>query len=115
MAEPTQTPPREVSLEEAIAIAILFQKNDQLAEAEEVYCKILAVEPDHPDALHFAGVLAHQQGRSDEGIELIERSLQLAPEPGGAGDAGDARGGRRRPHLRLRQRLRRAGGCRVPP
>ena len=80
MADETQTPPREVSLEEAIAIAILFQKNEQLAEAEEVYCKILAVEPDHPDALHFAGILAHQQGRSDEGIELIERSLQLLPD-----------------------------------
>ena len=46
-----------------------------------MYCKILAVEPDHPDALHFAGILAHQQGRSDEGIELIERSLQLAARP----------------------------------
>ena len=39
-----------------------------------------SVEPDHPDALHFSGVLAHQQGRSDEGIALIERSLALDPE-----------------------------------
>lgn len=72
--------PREVSLDEALSIAILFQKNGQLAEAEEVYCKILAIEPDHPDALHFAGVLAHQQGRSDEAVELIQRSLELAPD-----------------------------------
>jgi predicted TPR repeat methyltransferase len=79
MAEQTEST-REVSLEEAIAIAVLFQKNGQLAEAEDVYCKILSVEPDHPDALHFAGILAHQQGRSDEGIELIERSLHLLPD-----------------------------------
>ena len=41
---------------------------------------ILEVAPDHPDALHYAGVLAHQQGRSDEAIALIERSLELEPE-----------------------------------
>ncbi|MGH9370488.1 MAG: tetratricopeptide repeat protein [Vicinamibacterales bacterium] len=80
MEHPTPATQREVSFEEAMAIAILFQKNGQLAEAEDVYCKILAIEPDHPDALHFAGVLAHQQGRSDEAIDLIERSLELVPD-----------------------------------
>ena len=32
------------------------------------------------DALHYAGVLAHQQGRSDEAVALIEKSLALAPD-----------------------------------
>jgi len=79
MEQQTATP-REVSLEEAIAIAILFQKNGQLSEAEEVYCKILEVAPDHPDVLHYAGVLAHQQGRTDDAIEFIRRSLDFAPD-----------------------------------
>ena len=39
-----------------------------------------SVAPDHPDALHYAGVLAHQHGRSDEALALIERSLELAPD-----------------------------------
>lgn len=73
-------PAREVSLEEAMAIAILFQKNGQLAEADELYQRILGAAPDHPDALHYAGVLAHQQGRSADAIGLIERSLALAPD-----------------------------------
>jgi predicted TPR repeat methyltransferase len=73
-------PTKEVSLEEALSIGLLFQRNGQLQDAETVYIKILSVEPDHPDVLHYAGILAHQLGRSDEGAELIERSLQLVPD-----------------------------------
>ena len=73
-------PLREVTLEEAMAIAILFQKHGQLADAEDVYRQIRERVPDHPDVLHFSGVLAHQQGRSDEAIALIEQSLALDPE-----------------------------------
>lgn len=69
----------DVSLEEAISIAILFQKNGQLADAEKIYRRILEVIPDHPDVLHYSGVLAHQQGRSDEAVALIRRSLDLEP------------------------------------
>src|SRR5262245_8315904 len=73
-------PPREVSLEEAISIAILYQKNDQLEDAAKLYQKIFEAYPDHPDALHFAGVLAHQQGRSEDGLAMIRRSLELEPQ-----------------------------------
>jgi predicted TPR repeat methyltransferase len=70
---------REVTLDEAMVIAKSFQKRGQLAEAEQIYRKVLDVAPDYPDALHFSGVLAHQQGRSDEAVALIERSLMLEP------------------------------------
>jgi predicted TPR repeat methyltransferase len=78
--EESETPPRELTLEEAVAFAILLQKNDQLVEAQELYRRVLETAPDHPSALHYAGVLAHQQGRSDEGLALIERSLALVPD-----------------------------------
>ena len=71
---------REVTVDEAIAIAVRCQKNGQLAEAEAVYRKVLELTPDHPDVLHYSGVLAHQQGRSDEAIALITRSLELRPD-----------------------------------
>jgi predicted TPR repeat methyltransferase len=60
-----------------MSIALLFQKHGQLGDAEDVYRRILQLVPDHPDALHFSGVLAHQQGRSDEGLALVERSLRI--------------------------------------
>jgi predicted TPR repeat methyltransferase len=78
--EQSETPTRELTLEEAVALAILLQKNEQLAEAQEVYRRVFEMAPNHADALHYAGVLAHQQGRSDEGVALIERSLALAPD-----------------------------------
>jgi predicted TPR repeat methyltransferase len=40
---------------------------------------VLEVAPDRADALHFSGVLAHQQTRGDEAIPLITRSLELEP------------------------------------
>jgi predicted TPR repeat methyltransferase len=79
-AAPAEPELREVPLDEAMSIAILFQQHGKLADAEQVYRKILQLVPDHVDALHFSGVLAHQQGRSDEGRALIERSLSLDPD-----------------------------------
>jgi len=70
----------ELTLDEAVSLAILLQKNGQLAEAREVYRRVLETNPNHPDALHFSGVLAHQEGRSDEAVALIEQSLALAPD-----------------------------------
>ncbi len=46
------SPSRELTLDEAVAFAILLQKNAQLAEAGEVYRRVLEAEPDHPRALH---------------------------------------------------------------
>jgi predicted TPR repeat methyltransferase len=69
-----------VTLDEAIAIAIRLQQNDEWVAAHAIYRKILEAVPDHPDALHFSGVLAHQEGRSEDALRLIERSLQLAPD-----------------------------------
>ena len=72
--------PRAASLPEAMTFVIRCLKNGEFDEGEEVCRKILAVAPDHPDALHYAGVLAHENGRSDEALALIERSLELAPD-----------------------------------
>src|SRR4026207_694698 len=78
--EPSESSTRALTLEEAVSFAVILQKNEQLAEAHELFRRILETAPDHPRALHYAGVLTHQQGRSDEALALIERSLALAPE-----------------------------------
>ncbi len=78
--EPSKPIERELTLEEALVIAIQLQKNEQLAEAEAVYSRILKVAPNHGQALHYAGVLAYQQGRSTEATVLIEKSLELIPD-----------------------------------
>lgn len=76
----TSDPPsRELTIDEAIAVAIGLQRQQHLAEAEQLYARVLEVAPRHPDALHYTGLLAHQQGRGDEAVALIEESLALAP------------------------------------
>jgi predicted TPR repeat methyltransferase len=71
---------RELTLDEALAVAILLQKNEDYAAAHEVYRRVLEAAPNHPSALHYAGLLAHQQGRNEEALGLIERSLALSPD-----------------------------------
>src|SRR5688572_8925867 len=78
--EQSPTTDRAVSLDEAISIAIRLQQNDQWVAAGDLYRRILEVAPDHPDAVHYSGVLAHQEGRSEEAVTLIERSLELEPD-----------------------------------
>jgi Flp pilus assembly protein TadD len=60
--EPSESSKRELTLEEAVSLAILLQKNEQFTEAGKVYRRVLETAPDHPRALHYAGVLAHQRG-----------------------------------------------------
>jgi predicted TPR repeat methyltransferase len=78
--DPSESPTRELTLEQAISLAILLQREGRLVEADGIYRTILEAVPDHPRALHYAGVLAHQQGRTDEALALIERSIALGPD-----------------------------------
>jgi predicted TPR repeat methyltransferase len=81
-ASRTTEPPgddRALSVDEALSVAVVLQQAEQWAAAAEIYRSILEVAPDHAGALHFSGVLAHQQGR-DDAVALIERSLELDPD-----------------------------------
>jgi predicted TPR repeat methyltransferase len=71
---------RPITIPEAMAIALQSMKNGHYEDAEALCRKVLELVPDHPDALHYAGVMAHELGRSDDALALIERSLALAPE-----------------------------------
>jgi predicted TPR repeat methyltransferase len=78
--EQTATTDRPVSLDEAVTIAIGLQQNEQWVAAGDLYRRILDADPDHAAAVHFSGVLAHQEGHSEQAIALMERSLQLEPD-----------------------------------
>jgi len=71
---------RELSLDEAVALANLLQRNERLDEADALYRAVLEKAPHHVDALHFAGVLASRLGHHDDAVALIEQSLALAPD-----------------------------------
>src|SRR3954470_21767723 len=72
---------RALSLDEALSVAIVLQQAEQWAAAAELYRSILDVAPDHAGALHFSGVLAHQQDERDvDAVALIARSIELEPD-----------------------------------
>jgi len=60
------------------------------ADAEAIYDRVLAIEPDNADALHLKGLAVFQQGRSAPAAELIARAAALAPKaPGPQGNLGN--------------------------
>jgi len=71
--------PSELSLADALSLAIYLHRVEQWDDAELLYRRILEAAPDEADAMHFLGVLSHQRGRSDEAITLIEQSIALSP------------------------------------
>jgi tetratricopeptide (TPR) repeat protein len=69
--------------------ALGLHQAGRLADAEPLYMQVLSVAPNHPDALHLLGVLFHQSGRSGQGLELINRSVQIAPTFASLNNLGD--------------------------
>jgi predicted TPR repeat methyltransferase len=71
---------RPITVPEAMDLVLEALRNGQFEEGAEVCRKILEVAPHHPGAVHYAGVIAHEDGRTDEALAYIERSLELDPE-----------------------------------
>lgn len=66
----------------ALAEAYGAHAAGRLADAERGYRAILAGEPSNADAWHLLGVIAQQQNRSQEAVDLITRAVEIAgPQP----------------------------------
>jgi predicted O-linked N-acetylglucosamine transferase (SPINDLY family) len=59
--------------------AIALHRSGRLAEAEAIYRRVLADDPNQPDALQLLGAIAHQLDQYGPSIELIRRSLAIVP------------------------------------
>lgn len=67
------------TIPETLQTALTHHQAGRLAEAEALYRQILQAQPDHPDALHLLGVIAHQGGKHDVAVEYIARAIALNP------------------------------------
>jgi predicted TPR repeat methyltransferase len=86
----TTAPAGELTIDEAMAIALQAQREGDAAVARALYERVLAVVPDHVGALHLLGVLHHQTRRPREAIRLLRRAVELDPdEPRLHGDLGN--------------------------
>ncbi len=52
-------------------------------DAFKLYTRVLEAVPNHPDALHFLGILAHNRGCEADAIRLMSHSVELVPDHAG--------------------------------
>jgi predicted O-linked N-acetylglucosamine transferase (SPINDLY family) len=72
--------PQRIPLAQAVLLAQSRQRSGDLAGAEKIYNLILAVDPDHGDALFFLGLLRHQMGKSKEAFGTMQHALRTHPK-----------------------------------
>jgi predicted O-linked N-acetylglucosamine transferase (SPINDLY family) len=68
-----------MTIQQAFDLALQHHRSGRLRDAECVYRQILAVQPNHAEAMHHLGILAHQAGRGDLAVDLIRQALIVNP------------------------------------
>lgn len=66
-------------IEESIGRALHLQATGQLDAAAAVLREVLVKAPEHPDALHFLGLIEHQRGDTVRAIVHLEHATTAAP------------------------------------
>ncbi|SEB03372.1 O-linked N-acetylglucosamine transferase, SPINDLY family protein [Paraburkholderia sartisoli] len=67
------------SIGDTLQAAFAHHQAGRFTDAAAHYQQILSREPDHADAVHFAGLLVCDTGDIATGVEWIRRSIQLHP------------------------------------
>jgi len=68
-----------LSIPDVLRAALEHHQAGRLPQAEAIYQQILQIEPNHPDALHFLGVIALQTGKNELAAELISKAISITP------------------------------------
>jgi predicted O-linked N-acetylglucosamine transferase (SPINDLY family) len=63
------------SVARLLAMGLCHHQAGRLDDAERAYRRVLAHSPEHANALHLLGVIAHQAGREEMAIDLIGRAI----------------------------------------
>ncbi|MFA7269341.1 MAG: tetratricopeptide repeat protein [Sterolibacterium sp.] len=71
---------KEKTLPERLQDGLALHRQGNLAGAQAEYGQILALSPEHPDALHLSGLIAHQSGQHDVAEYLIRLALAQQPD-----------------------------------
>src|SRR5579872_6396737 len=69
----------EVTLEQALQLAVKHQQAGRNSAAEVIYRAILAKHLDQPQALYQLAIVLAPVGKYDEGIALLKRAIRVQP------------------------------------
>ncbi len=67
------------SLDSLLQRTIASHQAGEFTAAAAGYARILSADPKNADAWHLAGLLAHQNGRSADGLQQIQLAIDLNP------------------------------------
>ena len=59
--------------------ALACHRRGDLQQAQQCYERLLAVQPEHAEALNFLGILLQQRGQSTQAEQMLRRALRSAP------------------------------------
>ena len=59
--------------------ALMRHRTGDLVQAQVFYQRVLDVQPEHPEALNFLGILMQQRGQSVQAEQLIRRAIRAVP------------------------------------
>ena len=57
--------------------AMALHQSGKLDDAAAIYARVLALDPDQFECVHYLGVVKLQQGRSEEALVLFDRALRI--------------------------------------
>jgi tetratricopeptide (TPR) repeat protein len=57
--------------------ALQLHQNGRIFEAEQLYRRILAINPRHPDCLHLLGMIAYQEGSFETAATMIRQAIAI--------------------------------------
>ena len=68
------------STAELLQSGLELHRSGRLQEAESCYNSIIEQQPEHADAWHLLGVIAHQVGKNDMAVDLIQKAIKFNPD-----------------------------------
>lgn len=71
--------PQHVPAKEALLMAMQLHQNGYWDAAQELYERLLKLNPRNANALHYMGVLLHAREKSEDGLKRIRQSIELDP------------------------------------
>lgn len=72
----TLSPLCMATISEALTIAMGHHQAGRLELAEEIYRRIVAAAPDHAEAWHLLGAVAHQRGDHEQAVACVQRAIR---------------------------------------
>ena len=73
----TKSPQYQAKVTALFNQALAFHQRGELAQAWQIYERVLAMQPAHFNALHLSGLIAVESNNPELGIELINKAIKI--------------------------------------